>query len=149
MKKQYLIPSSLLLDSSKLHLFRNQATCDLNILNGEQLDNNPTLGSCGNADAASDTVEICLSDSVNDVSQFEGLILRGFLGEEITIDSCVDVGSGTGGNCPGTAYVCTDIDGSISDDRCIVSIHCADGTELTDCDSQNCLVVTDGLTNGL
>jgi hypothetical protein len=138
MTNHYITPSSQLLDSSKLHFFQNQATCDLNILNGQQLDINSALGSCGNADAGSDTVEICLSGSVNDVSQLSGLILQGFLGEQITVDSCVDIGSGTSGACPGTAYLCTDVDGVIADDRCILNVQCADGTIITTCPDQTC-----------
>jgi hypothetical protein len=135
---QYLIPSIVSLDSSRMHLFRNQATCDpTTILNGQELIISD-FPSCGEADISdSNVVEICLSGPVNDITQLNGLVLTASSSnQQITIDSCVDFGTSI--PCSGTAYRCTAVGGLSQSSRCILNIQCPDGTIITECSTQNC-----------
>jgi hypothetical protein len=132
---QYLIPSVISLDSSKIQLFKNQATCDpATILNGQDLQNINGPLICGAVDQNDfDLVHFCLTGSVSDVSQFVGLTVNtggAFTPESRTIVSCVeDAGFGS---CPDTAYRCQ-VDSDFNERQCVLSLECPDGTTITSC----------------
>jgi hypothetical protein len=130
--KTYSIPSITSLDSSKLHFFKNQATCDpLTILNGQQLSATDSTD-CGFVTGTNE-IELCLSGPVADVGQFEGLILENpqSFGGQMVIANCTLGGSTV--NClGGVLYTCTGAN-TIPDGECVFSINCPDGTLISEC----------------
>ena len=127
---QYSIPSVISLDSSKMHFFKNQATCDpATILNGQELAPNNSALDCGFVTGANE-VQICLSDSVDDPSQFEGLILADPFGGEMVIQNCTLGGSSMDCDGAGVAYTCTGVN---SINNCVFTISCPDGTLISEC----------------
>jgi hypothetical protein len=138
--KTYSVPSIASLDSSNLHFFKNQATCDSGILNGQTLAEAFDGDNCGFGNAGTNTLFICLSGSV-DPSLLEGLIgntINGDTNQEFNFQtiSCAQDNS----NCS-AGYVCT-VNGAYPDNGynpCITSLTCPDGTVIDICsDTSDC-----------
>lgn len=131
---KYSRPSVISLDSSKMHLFRNQATCDpQTVLNGQDLAPSSS-NDCGFVTGANE-IEICLSGLVNDLSQFQGLILENpqSFGGQMVIDSC-NLGGSIASCLGGVLYTCTGVN-SIPSNECVFSINCPDGTLISECET--------------
>jgi hypothetical protein len=127
--KQYCIPSLTSLDSSKLHLFKNQATCPSLTLGLE--DTGVQINECGIA-FDNDRTTLCLSEAV-DPSLLVGLLLDIDVQPDQTIISCTLDGADDG--CP-AQYECFVTPGFESI-GCVNNIRCADGTLIASCSIQN------------
>lgn len=128
MKQSYLIPSLISLDSSKIHLFRNQATCPSLTLD---LEDTGIGGECGIA-FDNDATTLCLSEAV-DPSLLVGLILDMDLQPDQTIISCTLDGVDDG--CP-AQYECIVTPG-FENIGCVNNIRCSDGTIINSCPNQD------------
>ena len=134
---QYLIPSIISLDSSTMHLFKNQATCAPGIFT---LEESPNGGYCGygNYQGNSDRVLICLAESI-DEDLLEGLTVQTIDGNSFETINCesFDIFN----ECPNEGYACT-VDGDYAGPTCVHRLRCPDGTLVDTCpDSSDCLNV--------
>jgi hypothetical protein len=126
--KQYYIPSLTSLDSSKLHLFKNQATCPSLTLG---LEDTGGPSECGIAQNPGQTT-LCLSE-FTDPSVLVGLILDYDFQPDQTIVSCTFDGADDG--CP-AQYECNVTPG-FENVACINNIRCSDGSIIASCPNQN------------
>ena len=140
--KKYFTPSTLYVDTYNMHFFKNQATtqvtCDLNILNGQELANAIVLGvnTCGRPTGPNEG-RFCLDGPPLPLNSFQGLILRDTFGQQIVIADCnygdeFDFISG----CPGTEYTCTSVEDDFAGASNCLDIRCADGTILSQCPTE-------------
>jgi hypothetical protein len=103
------------------------------------VDADGLVSACGSP-TESDRVEFCLDGSPLPLSQLQGLIAVGSLGEQMQLVSC-SVGAANISGCPGTEYTCFGAD-SWEDFQCI-NLHCNDGTLLTQCPDTTCNISSD------
>jgi hypothetical protein len=136
MKQIYCIPFITSLDSCKVHLFRNQTTCDPNILNGQTLNITDFGNFCGEVEDLTE-IEICMNGSEDISAQLVGLIVNTLGGQQFQITGCTAFLNDCG---PGTVFYECSGTGTLTGNLCIESIACSDGTILTTCpDFSACL----------
>ena len=131
---QYLIPSIISLDSSKMHLFKNQATCGPEILGSVELsetDFGDNFFGCGFA-LKGDQVQICLTGSIDD-NLLDGLTVNTSNGSSFVTSNC-SLGDPFD-ECDAVSYVC-DVDGTTGP-GCVTSLECADGTLIDTCENNS------------
>lgn len=130
---EYLIPSIISLNSSKIHLFKNQATCAPGFVPLAQ----DSDGFCGYTDfGLGNQVELCLTDPAFDPSLLEGLIVNTTIGGPFVTSNCSQ--SDPFNDCDDTGYLC-DVNGAAVD-ACVTSLECPDGTVIATCgDVSGCL----------
>lgn len=126
--KQYYVPSLTSLDSSKLHLFRNQATCPSLTLD---LEDTGGPSECGIAQNPGQTT-LCLSE-FSDPSVLVGLILDYDFQPDQTIVSCTFDGA----NAPCAAQYTCNVTPGFSGPACVNNIQCFDSTLIAVCPIQN------------
>lgn len=134
--KTYSVPSISSVDSSKLHFFKNQATCDPNtVLSGQGLGIDLLPGNCGTISFAA---IFCLDGFDNIADQLNGLVVNGSLGAQVELSNCVAVPFG----CPsGSGYRCDFAEAPLVN-QCVLSIECPDGTLIDSCPNQTCQIIS-------
>jgi hypothetical protein len=137
----YLIPSVVLLDSSRLHLFKNQATCESGLVTFSQ----ETIGGSGHCGFAgqgfgpgSNQVVICLTDPSLDPILLEGFTVN-TTGGSFVMSNCSQNDPDAVCN-NGTGYLCDVNDTDTLDDDCVLSLECPDGTLITTCGNSSICV---------
>jgi hypothetical protein len=138
---QYSIPSIMSLDAPKMYLFKNQATCGPEILQGEALHESSIGGgtACGwgNVLGPGNTVGICLT-GVIDENLLEGLTVNTTDGNSFVMSNCSQNNVAT--ECGISGYLCNVSGGTYAQGvfPCVISLECPDGTNVDTCSTSSC-----------
>jgi hypothetical protein len=119
------------LDLSKLHLFKNQATCAPGFVTLTQEGGGPGLGFCAftGFGLPASTVQLCLTDPTIDPTLLEGLTVNMTGGGSFITSNCSQ--GDPLNECSVAGYSC-DVNGATISE-CVTSLECPDGTVITTC----------------